>query len=226
MHGERRRPGRRPRAAARSTRSAIAICGSREACPSQPRYTDDSDTLYGGLGYVVRRTRTRHSEDSDTPYGGLGYVMRNAQLCEAARGRPRACGGGAPHATESGPRPLAHAHTFARTHAHTTRPAGGCPPFPCPPQPLAWLLHSAYSPAKILWQAGAAPMPLISAKPSLALKPFPLGSVFLKTNYRRAIVASAEELPSSNIFVGSSDFQEILTGKYDVIDKALLSKTL
>ena len=67
-------------------------------------------------------------------------------------------------------------------------------------------------------------MPLISAKPSLALKLFPLGSVFLKTNYRKAIVASAQELPSSNIFVGSSDFQEILTGKYDVIDKTLFVK--
>ena len=191
---------------------------------------EDSDTPNGGLGigYVVRRTRIRPTEDSDTSFRGLRHAIRKTRIrhtqCTALRGRPRACGGGAPRATESGPRPVAHAHTFARTHAHTTRPAGGCPPFPCPPQPLAWLLHSAYSPAKILWQAGAAPMPLISAKPSLALKPFPLGSVFLKTNYRRAIVASAEELPSSNIFVGSSDFQEILTGKYDVIDKTLFVK--
>ena len=66
--------------------------------------------------------------------------------------------------------------------------------------------------------------PLISAKPALALRSFHLRFEFLKAQYRRAIVASADELHASNIIIGSSDFQEILTEKYDVIDKTLFIK--
>ena len=66
--------------------------------------------------------------------------------------------------------------------------------------------------------------PLISAKPVLASKTFPLRFAFLKTQYRTEIVASADELPASNIIIRSSDFQEILREKYDVIDKTLFIK--